>query len=246
MGIINLSKNLDSKSTQVLTGGNIHLIQFMKPFQGTVSEETLKVVNDRYLLHNPNCKICFSFGDPSDWRVDFKSLDVLEHLTNLKCLQVSVMKGAVDLSPINKYLQLRELNLYSQNRQLDIDFLKAQTSLESLYLGGRMKNLGTLNQLSWLKKLMLNQNLENLDDLRHLYNLHDLHFWGGHVSDLSGIEKIGKIERLTLQEMRKMTQNELLPINKMTNLKYLHLWKLKQVTDKLWLTLSPQESHIYM
>jgi hypothetical protein len=244
MSVINLTKNLDSQSTPVLTGGKIHLIQFMEPFQGTVSVETLKLVNDRYLLHNPDCRICFNFGDPNDWRVDFKTLDVLQYLPNLKSLQVSVMKGDIDLSPINKHLELTDLGLYSKRRQLDMSFVKDQFSLKSLHLADKIKNLGTLNQLSGLKKLMLCQKLDNLDDLRKMPSLHELHFWGGHVADLSSIENIGKIERLTFQDMRKMTQNELLPINKMVNLKYLQLWNLNQLTDISWLTIPIRERWI--
>jgi hypothetical protein len=245
MGVINLTRNIDSDyCDRILKSGNIELIQFREPLQDKVNLQTLKLVNDKLLSANPGCRICFNFGDPNDWRVDFKTLDVLQYLPNLKSLQVSVLKGDIDLSPINKYLELTDLGLYSKSRQLDMSFVKDQFSLKKLHLADKIKNLGTLNQLSGLKKLMLCQKLENLDDLRQLHSLHELHFWGGHVADLSGIENIGKIERLTLQDMRKMTQNELLPINKMTHLKYLQLWNLNQLTDISWLTIPIRERYI--
>lgn len=237
--VLNIYKNIDAADCEkiIQTETKIGLIQLWKSLEGKITEKTLTLINDEILALYPNCSMRFTFGDANHYCIDYKNLDNLRFLSNLKVLHLSIEKINIDFTPINKYLDLNDFGIYSSSRKIDISFLKEQTTLRKLYVGGKVSNLWILNEMPWILKLTLNQQLDDLKYIQDIKNLKELHFWGGHVSNLQGIDKIGKIEKLEFEGMRKITDLDLIPVNTMPLLKYLAFATMNNLKTLNWLTL---------
>ncbi len=164
----------------------------------------------------------------------FKDLNFLSRLPNLKNLAADLFKSN-EIEIINKYLVLEELAIGTH--KISLKPIIRQTSLRSLFVFDKPKDVDVIGQMPWLQNLTFSmQTLKSLDFLILLSNLNELHFILGGTKNLIDLPKIGKIERLSFMRVRQLTIENLLPINEMKYLKELSFDTQAHLTDLDWLS----------
>ncbi len=164
------------------------------------------------------------------WDATNEDLENLKYLTSLEHLWLHHTPQITDISFVSEMKDLKSFSVGSPNI-INLDLLKNCKKLETLYLSDT--NLTNLNILTG------NTELRALDIE-----------WGNPVRDISGLRKLGKLERLsissseladispigslsnlTILEMSCGSVNDISPLIGCKNLKHLSLGGCKQITD---------------
>ncbi len=151
------------------------------------------VVNGELVLSNAR-----SYENPNS-NVTDKDLENLKYLTKLEHLSLFAPQ-ITDISFVSEMKDLKFFSIVSQNI-VNLDLLKNCEDLETLYLHGT--------------------DLVNLDDLAGNTKLRALDIeWGNPVRDISGLRKLGKLERLSISSSEL---TDISPIASLGSLKFLDL-----------------------
>lgn len=129
-----------------------------------------------------------------------KDLENLKYLTKLEHLWLHHTPQITDISFVSEMKDLKSFSVGSQNI-VNLDLLKICKKLETLYL--------------------FDTNLTNLDILTGNTELRALDIkWGNPVRDISGLRKLGKLERLSISSSEL---TDISPIGSLGSLKFLDL-----------------------
>lgn len=128
-----------------------------------------------------------------------------------------------DLENLKYLTKLEHLWLHHTPQITDISFVSEMKDLKSFSVGSQ--NIDNLNLLKNCKKLetlyLFDTNLTNLDILTGNTELRALDIkWGNPVRDISGLRKLGKLERLSISSSEL---TDISPIASLDSLKFLDL-----------------------
>ena len=128
-----------------------------------------------------------------------------------------------DLENLKYLTKLEHLWLHHTPQITDISFVREMKDLKSFSVGSQ--NIDNLNLLKNCKKLetlyLFDTNLTNLDILTGNTELRALDIkWGNPVRDISGLRKLGKLERLSISSSEL---TDISPIASLDSLKFLDL-----------------------
>jgi len=228
-GVLNIYQDLtEFDCNQILNSSRLIQVQFARNF--VVSQHTFDLINNEILLSN--------FVPTMDFRLNgfgaIKNLDCLQHLKNLKSLTVDMFQQN-EIDKINRHLNLKKLGIGGD--KISINEITKQTELEELFLFEKLKDVEVIGEMKNLKKLTLSKmTLKKLEFLKGLENLKELSFMFGSSTDYSCLPEVGLIEKLSFTMVRKLSQEDLKPINDMSFLKQLILKAQPNIHDLTWLT----------
>lgn len=129
-----------------------------------------------------------------------ESLKGIEHLTNLKVLEVH-KNNIRDLSPISNLKNLKVLSI-SDNPISDISPLKKLTNLEDLQMFRiKTSNISHVKDLTNLIHLKIScNNITNIDALTNLTRLESLAIAENEIVDISNLSKLTRLRELHLNK----------------------------------------------
>ena len=180
-----------------INGVSVKDISFLK---NLIKLEKLKIYN----THNSGVKLSIpntlaNLKELSIYTAEITNLDVLSQFTNLEKLSINVTDKTTDLSFVKNLKKLKELGIDGSN----ISDISA--------LDGVSNNLTSVD--IWSGKL------SNLKSFAKLTNLKELTV-GSEVSDISGIESLSKLEKLSISGSYSCDKklSDLKPLENLTNL----------------------------
>jgi len=228
-GVLNIYNDLtEADCLSITSASQLKQIQFARSFN--VVDDTFNLINSRLLpsSKNPTFHVIMNGHDA------VQDLKCLRLLTNLKSLTVDMFKSD-QLKELNLYAKLEALGLGGHG--ISVKPITQQTSLEELFLFGKLKDVESISSMKGLKKVTFSQiSLKNLDFLTELDELRELNFMLGSASNYEQLPNIGRIEHLSFGRVRHLTIDHLLPINRMKYLKKLSFHTQAHLTDLDWLT----------
>lgn len=227
-GVLNIYDDLTEADCLSITSmDTLKQIQFARSFK--VDDGTFHLLNSRLLLSskNPTFSVVLNGHDAVH---DLKCLGLL---TNLQSLTVDMFKND-QLKELNEHVKLKVLGLGGHG--ISVKPITQQTSLEELFLFGKLKDVESIASMKRLKKVTFSQiTLKNLDFLTELDELRELNFILGSASNYEQLPNIGRIESLSFGRVMQLTTDHLLPINRMKYLKKLSFRTQPHLTDLDWL-----------
>jgi hypothetical protein len=228
-GLLNIYNDLiESDFERIIKHGiPIKSVQFALRF--SVNEKTLKLLNDAVFVSQDEALFrvilngCGAFDD----------LNFLKHLPNLKGFGFRAM-DKVDISPIVDFVKLKNLGLAGGN--ISLKAIEGYKSLTSFGFGDKIKNLEVISSFSNLENLGVSgKNLKNLEFIVPLKNLKRISFSLGGTSKLNELSKVANLEDVDIWRTRKLTIEDLTPLNEISGLKVLKLRQLPNITHFNWL-----------
>ena len=164
-----------------------------------------------------------SYIKPSDENEIYK--DEMEKITEIRANSINTKETAMDLTGLEKAMNLIELNLNS-NKIENVEPIRGLTSLTFLNLNwNKIENIEPLKGLTSLTRLYLEDNkIENIEPLRGLTSLTSLSL------NWNKIENIEPLKGLTSLTYLNLTNNKVVniePLKGLTNLTALYLYSNK-------------------
>lgn len=226
-GVLNIYYDLTKEDCDLIVKAKrFNQIQFAAD---KLSNDTFRYINETLLPSRQN--ICL-YIVTNDYDA-FNNLDFLSKLPNLKNLAADLRKND-EIEKINKFLKLETLAIGTH--RISLKPIIQQTFLKNLFVFDKAKDIDFIGKMSWLESLTFSmQTLKSLGFLIPLVNLRELHFMLGGTKNLNDLPNIGKIEKLSFTRVRKLTIENLLPINDMKFLKKLSFDTQPHLTDLDWL-----------
>jgi len=189
----------------------------------------LTTLNNTVLKENPNCSLRQTFNGHGA----FENLNFLEHLNNLKDLRIELF-GELDLEPINKYCNLKNLTIGGNKSK--IEQIIEHNSIDSLFVFEKIKDVELIGRMKNLKVLTISKmTLKSLEFLKQLKKLRKLHFMLGGTKNLESLSEIGKINELSFMWVRQLKIEHLMPLNNMIYLKKLKFDRQPHLLNLDWL-----------
>ena len=178
-----------------------------------------KYGNNNYYLKLSNT----SYIKPSDENEIY--IDEMEKITLINAYNINTKETAMDLTGLEKAINLTELYLYS-NKIENIEPLRGLTSLTRLGLDdNKIENIEPLRGLTNLTILWLNNNkIENVEPLRGLTSLTRLCLDNNKIEN---IESLRELTNLTSLELYSNKIENIEPLKGLTSLTELYLYNNK-------------------
>ena len=160
----------------------------------------------------------------TELRINDGNIDVFNSCNPLKILKLTVYAPKnfeLILSNLNKFINLRELNL-SENKISEIKGLDSLVNLQELYLDhNQVKEIKGLDSLVNLRTLSISCNeIREIKGLDNLVNLQILRLSSNKIKEINGLDKLINLNELYLFS-NKLT--EMNGINMLINLQILNL-----------------------
>lgn len=151
------------------------------------------------------------------------TINGLKRILLTEKLDLSNEKFFIELSPLNKFSELKQLDL-SNTLTKNISEIRSCSKLEKLNISGTVvKSIESIKYLVNLKELNCSHTLiDSIESLVYLQNLTHLNISGTFVKSIKPLENIPTIEYLSIENCRI---NDITPLSKSKNLQFLNLKK---------------------
>ncbi|MEM9329458.1 MAG: hypothetical protein AAGA85_27605 [Bacteroidota bacterium] len=228
-GVLNIMGNLTTADCEAIVGkGLLAQIQFSRKFE--VSPQTFSNVNDIVLAKHPRAKLRVPLNEFGA----ITNLEVLRWTPSLKNLTVDFMTTHSELREINEYLQLEILGVLGKN--VSLRHVTRQEALQELFIGENAKDLPSIAGLSDIVRLTLSKmKVKDLGFLQANRSLKELHFILGGVPDLSILQHLPRLEKISFAKVRGLTQDHLKKVLAAASLQEVALEQQNDIHEVRWL-----------
>lgn len=216
---------------------NREQMDFILPSQetgDTLNTESVKTEKEKPETEEPETEWMPDVREIDVYVTTQKDIDKISELTTLDSLYINIsaegMEAGVDLSPLGKLNNLRELTIHLVlTGTMDLSFIGQLSSLEylSLFRFTDIDDLAFLERMPTLKEIYL-EYVEDVD-LSYLQNNHELqviYIRGGNIRHMESLGQLERVEWVYLEETHLLygeekNEREVLNLEVMSNMKSL-------------------------